>query len=179
MRDWNRREIMAAGALAAATNLGIPGGGAGAATNAQARDQASTEPKAVPPGEKIVLGFIGVGGMGTGLVNTFKKFPEVSIAAVCDVYEPHLNHARDQAGGSPAVFRDFRRVLDRKDIDAVVIATPDHWHGITTIMACQAGKDVYCEKPLAHRVQEGRAMVQAVEKYKRVSQMGNLIHAGD
>ena len=70
-------------------------------------------------------------------------------------------------------------MLDRKDIDAVVIATPDHWHGITTIMACQAGKDVYCEKPLAHRIQEGRAMVQAVEKYKRVSQMGNLIHAGE
>ena len=82
-----------------------------------------------------------------------------------------------EAGSSPAVFSDFRRVLDRKDIDAVVIATPDHWHGITTIMACQAGKDVYCEKPLAHRIQEGRAMVQAVEKYKRISQMGNLIHA--
>ena len=80
---------------------------------------------------------------------------------------------------SPAVFSDFRRVLDRKDIDAVVIATPDHWHGITTILACQAGKDVYCEKPLAHRIQEGRAMVQAVEKYKRITQMGNLIHAGE
>ena len=89
------------------------------------------------------------------------------------------NSAAMEAGGSPAVFSDFRRVLDRKDIDAVVIATPDHWHGITTIMACQAGKDVYCEKPLAHRIQEGRAMVQAVEKYKRVSQMGNLIHAGE
>jgi predicted dehydrogenase len=70
-------------------------------------------------------------------------------------------------------------VLDRKDVDAVVIATPDHWHGITTILACQAGKDVYCEKPLAHRIQEGRAMVRAAEKYKRVTQMGNLIHAGE
>ena len=74
---------------------------------------------------------------------------------------------------------DFRRVLDRKDIDAVVVATPDHWHGIPTILACQAGKDVYCEKPLAHRIQEGRAMVRAAEKYKRVTQMGNLIHAGE
>ena len=93
--------------------------------------QPQAEPKAVPPSERIVLGFIGVGGMGTGLINTFKSFPEVSIAAVCDVYEPHLNHAREKAGGTPAVFSDFRRVLDRKDIDAVVIATPDHWHGIT------------------------------------------------
>ena len=126
-----------------------------------------------------MLGFIGVGGMGTGLINTFKEFPEVEIAAVCDVYEPHLRRAQSAAGGTPETYGDFRRVLDRKDIDAVVIATPDHWHGIPTILACQAGKDVYCEKPLAHRIQEGRAMVQAAEKYKRVTQMGNLIHAGE
>ena len=179
MRDWNRRDFIAAGALAAASGRGGPGETAFTLTDGQAQEHASTEPKAIPPSEKIVLGFIGVGGMGTGLVKIFKKFPEVSIAAVCDVYEPHLDNARVAAGGTPVVFGDFRRVLDRKDIDAVVIATPDHWHAITTIMACQAGKDVYCEKPLAHRIQEGRAMVQAVEKYNRVSQMGNLIHAGD
>jgi predicted dehydrogenase len=173
MRNWSRREIMAAGALAAVNSLGKRS----RAHDQEPKEQSRTERREIPPSERIVLGFIGVGGMGTGLVKTFKGFPEVSIAAVCDVYAPHLNRARDEAGGSPAAFSDFRRVLDRKDIDAVVIATPDHWHGITTIMACQAGKDVYCEKPLAHRVQEGRAMVQAVEKYKRVSQMGNLIHA--
>ncbi len=173
MRNWSRREVMAAGALAAVSKLGK---GSSAAAQ-ESKSQQEPERKAVPPSERIVLGFIGVGGMGTGLVKIFKSFPEVSIAAVCDVYEPHLNRAFAAAGSSPAVFSDFRRVLDRKDIDAVVIATPDHWHGITTIMACQAGKDVYCEKPLAHRIQEGRAMVQAVEKYKRVSQMGNLIHA--
>ena len=117
--------------------------------------------------------------MGTGLINTFKTFPQVSIAAVCDVYEPHRRRAQSEAGGTPEAFGDFRRVLDRKDIDAVVIATPDHWHAILAILACQAGKDVYCEKPLAHRIQEGRAMVNAAEKYKRVTQMGNLIHAGE
>ncbi len=174
MRNWSRREVMAAGALAAVSKLG---NGKSAAAQ-EPKGQPQPEPKAVPPSERIVLGFIGVGGMGTGLVEIFKSFPEVSIAALCDVYEPHVKDAREKAGGSPAVHSDFRRVLDRKDIDAVVIATPDHWHGITTIMACQAGKDVYCEKPLAHRIQEGRAMVQAVEKYKRVSQMGNLKHAG-
>jgi predicted dehydrogenase len=173
MTNWSRREFMAAGALSAATQLG----NSGTALAADSNNRAQSEPKAVQPSEKIVLGFIGVGGMGTGLLNIFKEFPEVKVAALCDVHEPHLNRARELAGGGPAVFADFRRMLDRKDIDACVIATPDHWHGITTIMACQSGKDVYCEKPLAHRINEGRAMVQAVEKYKRISQMGNLIHA--
>jgi predicted dehydrogenase len=164
MNNWTRREFLAASAVAAAS---------------QAPDQAKSEPKRVAPGEKVVLGFIGVGGMGTGLIDIFKSFPDVSIAAVCDVYEPHARRAQSASGGSPEVYGDFRRVLDRKDIDAVVIATPDHWHGITAIMACQAGKDIYCEKPLAHRIQEGRAMVDAAAKYKRVTQMGNLIHAGE
>ncbi len=184
MNDWTRREFLAAGALAAASQNGRhakadDGGPTGTGTKDQPPGGRAGEPKAAPPSEKIVLGFIGVGGMGTGLINTFKQFPDVAIAAVCDVYKPHLESARSEAGGSPEVYRDFRRVLDRKDIDAVVIATPDHWHGITTILACQAGKDVYCEKPLAHRIQEGRAMVTAAEKHKRVTQMGNLIHAGE
>ncbi len=90
-----------------------------------------------------------------------------------------ISSRRSAAGGKPEIYGDFRRVLDRKDIDAVAVATPDHWHGIPTILACQAGKDVYCEKPLAHRIQEGRAMVRAAEKYNRITQMGNLIHAGE
>ncbi len=129
--------------------------------------------------EKVVLGFIGVGGMGTGLLNIFKGFPDVEVAAVCDVYEPHRLRARSIAGDKPDAFKDFRRVLDRKDIDAVVVATPDHWHAIPTILACQAGKDVYCEKPLSYRIAEGRAMVDASKKAKRITQMGNLIHAGE
>ena len=180
MNDWTRREFLAAGALAAAqAEAPKRSGGRAGSPQAGKEEQKQGSPAAVAPGEKIVLGFIGVGGMGTGLIQTFKKFPEVEIAAVCDVYEPHLRRARSEAGGTPAAYSDFRRVLDRKDVDAVVIATPDHWHGIPTILACQAGKDVYCEKPLAHRIQEGRAMVQAAEKYKRVTQMGNLIHAGE
>jgi predicted dehydrogenase len=157
MKDWTRREFLAASALAAA---------------------AQDAPKrAIPASEKIVLGFIGTGGMGTGLINTFKGFPQVEIAAVCDVHEPHRLRARSESGASPEAYGDFRRILDRKDIDAVVVATPDHWHAIIAIMACQAGKDVYCEKPLGHRIQETRAMVTAAEKAGRVTQMGNLIHA--
>jgi predicted dehydrogenase len=184
MNDWTRREFLAASALAAASKREPKANVDALRQDKQEKKdqpQAAPEigPKSAPPSEKIVLGFIGVGGMGTGLINTFKPFPDVAIAAVCDVYKPHLDRARSEAGGAPETYSDFRRVLDRKDIDAVVIATPDHWHGITTILACQAGKDVYCEKPLAHRIQEGRAMVQAAEKHKRVTQMGNLIHAGD
>ena len=129
------------------------------------------------PNEAIVLGFIGVGGMGSGLLNIFKEFPDVRVAAVCDVYEPHALRAKQAAGGSPEVYKDFREVLDRKDIDAVVVATPDHWHAIPSIMACQAGKDVYCEKPLAYTIGEGRRVADAAKKYNRVTQMGNLIHA--
>jgi predicted dehydrogenase len=136
------------------------------------------EPKS-SPNEAITLGFVGVGGMGTGLLNIFKGFGDVRVAAVCDVYEPHALRAKDAAGGKPDVERDFRRLLDRKDIDAVVIATPDHWHAIPTILACQAGKDVYCEKPLTFTVQEGQRVVEAAAKHKRVTQMGNLIHAGE
>jgi predicted dehydrogenase len=181
MTDWTRREFLAVSALAASSQTGpaeheqkVAG-----TRETKAADRPEKVKTPVPPSEKIVLGFIGTGGMGTGLVNTFKNFPEVEIAAVCDVYEPHLRRAQSAAGGAPEAYHDFRKVLDRKDVDAVVIATPDHWHGITTILACQAGKDIYCEKPLAHRIQEGRAMVSAAETHKRVTQMGNLIHAGE
>jgi predicted dehydrogenase len=161
MRTPTRREFLGTSALAASTL-------------ARADDQ-----KPVSANESLTLGFIGVGGMGTGLLNIFKNMPDVKVAALCDVYEPHLSRAKQAVGGKADTYVDFRRVLDRKDIDAVVIATPDHWHAIPAIMACQAGKDVYCEKPLAYRISESRAMVEAANKYKRVTQMGNLIHAGE
>jgi predicted dehydrogenase len=184
MHDWTRREFLAASALAAAQtdSRREPRRGrdpAQAGSRGIAADPENTTKREVPPSERVVLGFIGVGGQGTGLIDKFKGFPEVQIAAICDVHEPHLREAQSAAGGSATACSDFRRLLDRQDLDAVVIATPDHWHAIIAILACQAGKDVYCEKPLAHRIHEGRAMVSAAEKYKRVTQMGNLIHAGD
>ena len=135
--------------------------------------------KAAGPNDSITLGFIGVGGMGTGLLNIMKGFGDVKVAAVCDVYEPHALRAKEESSGSPDVYGDFRKVLDRKDIDAVVVATPDHWHSIATILACQAGKDVYCEKPLTYTIGEGRRVVDAARKHQRVTQMGNLIHASE
>jgi predicted dehydrogenase len=141
--------------------------------------------------EKIRVGFVGVGNRGTQLLHGFMAQDDVDIVALCDVYEPYLsrNHADigksilDSIGGRApkmgetfsgqiARYKDFRQVLDRKDIDAVVIATPDHWHAVQTIMACQAGKDVYVEKPLSVTIHEGRKMVEAAEKHNRVVQVG-------
>ena len=171
MSNLTRRDFLAASTLAA---------GAISQRTARGDDPAAKEKaKAAGPNDRIVLGFVGLGGMGTGLFNIFRKFPDVDIAAVCDVYEPHRLRAKSALDGKPDDYGDFRRVLDRKDIDAVVVATPDHWHAIPSILACQAGKDVYCEKPLASRIVEGRAMVDAARKHKRITQMGNLIHAGE
>ncbi len=168
---WTRRELLAYSAFTAAT--------AGIGRGARAQEAPPENDPSYSANEAVTLGFIGVGGMGTGLLNIFKTFPDVRVAAVCDVYEPHALRAKEAVGGKPDVYGDFRKVLDRKDVDAVVIATPDHWHAIPTIMACQAEKDVYCEKPLTHRVAEGRAVANAAAKHKRVTQMGNLIHAGE
>ncbi|HWE36785.1 MAG TPA: Gfo/Idh/MocA family oxidoreductase [Isosphaeraceae bacterium] len=161
MMNLSRREFLAASAIAAA----------------MAKGAAAAPRRRVGANEKITLGFIGQGGMGSGLLKIFKGFGDVEVAAVCDVYEPHRLKAKETAGGKAQEYKDFREVLDRKDVDAVVIATPDHWHAIPTILACQADKDVYCEKPLSFRIAEGRAMVEAAAKHRRVTQMGNLIHA--
>jgi len=139
--------------------------------------------RAVSPNEKIVVGHIGVGGMGNAHVRWFASFPEVEIAAICDVDETHrlatlrrLQKLRPDNRAKP--YADFRRVLERKDIDVITCATPDHWHALVTILAFQAGKDVYCEKPLSHNFREGQAMVKASRRYGRVFQLGTQIHAG-
>ena len=137
MTALNRRRFLQASAALPAT--------AALATASSARAS-----RILGANDSVTLGFIGVGGMGTGLLNNFKGFPDVRVGAVCDVYEPHALRAKEAAAGKPDVVGDFRKILDRKDIDAVVIATPDHWHAIPSILACQADKDVYCEKPLAY-----------------------------
>ncbi len=141
--------------------------------------------------ERIRLGFIGVGNRGTQLLHAFLQHREAEVTALCDVYEPYVERDASKVdaellkalggripkmgesfGSEVGRYTDFRRVLDRKDIDAVVIATPDHWHAIQTIAACKAGKDVYVEKPLSVTVVEGRKMVEAARRYKRVVQVG-------
>jgi predicted dehydrogenase len=112
------------------------------------------------------------------LLHEFRRFPDVDIVAVCDVFQERVDKAIAATEGKATGYKDFRRVLDRKDVDAVVIATPPHWHALISIMACQAGKDVYCEKPMCLTVAEAKAMVEAAERYKRITQVGTQIHAG-
>jgi predicted dehydrogenase len=122
--------------------------------------------------DRVRLGLIGCGGRGMDVAAAMRKAPGAEYVAVCDVYETNANAAREWAGTAARAFGDFRKLLELKDVDAVHIATPDHWHAIPTVLACQAGKDVYVEKPLAHNVREGRAMVAAARKYNRIVQAG-------
>jgi predicted dehydrogenase len=125
--------------------------------------------------ERIVTGHIGVGGQGNSNLKGFLS-RGVKVAALCDVDSKRLAtavQAAKDAGHNSDGIDDYRRLLDRKDIDAVVIATPDHWHCLTTIHACQAGKDVYCEKPLTLTVAEGRQMVNVARETKRIVQTGS------
>ncbi|MCF6287088.1 MAG: Gfo/Idh/MocA family oxidoreductase [Candidatus Hydrogenedentes bacterium] len=122
--------------------------------------------------DKIRLGFIGVGNRGGQLLNAFMEHDDKEIVAICDVYEPYLSKQKERIGGNVETYSDFRKIIDHPGIDAVVIATPDHWHAIMTIDACNAGKDVYCEKPLSITIHEGRKMVEAARRNKRIVQVG-------
>ncbi len=134
----------------------------------------------VAPSDRIVLGMIGVGSMGTNRLREFLGQADVEIGAICDVDANHREAAsrivRDARGSQIPVFNDYRRLLELPDIDAVAVVTPDHWHSIPFVHACEAGKDVFVEKPLSYSVAEGRAMVDAARRHGRVSQMGNHIH---
>ncbi len=126
--------------------------------------------------DKIVVGVMGLGGRGTFLAEKFAERPDVEIAYLCDPDRRRFARAREAVeeaqDRSPKMVQDFRQILDDKSVDALINATPDHWHAMGAIMACQAGKDVYTEKPLAHNIWEGRKMVEAARKYKRVVQVG-------
>jgi predicted dehydrogenase len=122
--------------------------------------------------DRIRMGQIGCGGRGRYVARCIKEAPNVDFVALADAYLPNAEKSREWAGSHSVAVQDFRRVLDRKDVDAVLVATPDHWHAIPTIMAVEAGKDVYVEKPLAHNIHEGRAMVEAARKHNRIVQSG-------
>ncbi|GAB4412692.1 MAG: Gfo/Idh/MocA family oxidoreductase [Bryobacter sp.] len=130
--------------------------------------------------ERINVGFIGVGGMGMNRLRGFLRHADVNPVAICDLDSSHVDqavaHVSKERNTKPDTYSDYRKLLARKDIDAVCIATPDHWHALPTVQACAAGKDVFVEKPLSYSIGEGRAMANAAEKYKRVTQMGNHIH---
>ena len=133
---------------------------------------ALTARRAYGANERVRLGFIGLGNRGDQVLDAFLVHKDCEVVAVCDLWQPYLDFAAKKAGTSPKMHKDYHEVLDRKDVDAVVICTPDHWHALQRIQACDAKKDVYVEKPLSLCVAEGRAMVEAARRNKVVTQVG-------
>jgi len=131
------------------------------------------------PSNRITIGCIGTGGQGSGNMRGFNAKSDCQVVAVCDVDAGHRENARKRIGLDPkSSYNDFRELLARNDIDAVYIATPDHWHVPTSIAAVRAGKDVYCEKPLTLTIAEGRTLVNEVKRYGRVFQTGSQQRSG-
>jgi len=131
------------------------------------------------PSNRIAMGCIGTGGQGSGNMRGFNAKSDCQVVAVCDVDAAHRESARNRVGLDPkSCYNDFCEVLARDDIDAVSIATPDHWHVPTSIAAVRAGKDVYCEKPLTLTIAEGRTLVKEVKRYGRVFQTGSQQRSG-
>jgi predicted dehydrogenase len=126
--------------------------------------------------DKVVLALLGAGGRGTGVAAGFAARKDAEIGYVCDLHDDRLASAcktiATHQGREPKALKEMRRLFDAKDLDAVIVATPDHWHALATILACQAGKDVYVEKPPSHNIWEGRKMVEAARKYRRIVQVG-------
>jgi predicted dehydrogenase len=153
----SRRSFLkaSAAATAAASALALP---------------ASAQP--VGANERLNIGLIGTGGRCRHLMQALAKIPNTRMTALCDVYEPHLEQAQKLADPAAATFRDYHQLLARKDVHAVLIASPDHWHVPMTVDAVAAGKDVYVEKPLTHALAEGRTVLEAHAKHKRVVQIG-------
>jgi len=141
-------------------------------TTAAVSTTAISSKRVLGANDRVVVGLIGCGGRGMDVAQLMLKAPGAEYGAVCDVYAPNAEQARQSLNPAARVFGDFRKLLEMKEVDAVHIATPDHWHAIPTVLACEAGKDVYVEKPLAHNVREGRAMVAAARKHKRIVQAG-------
>jgi predicted dehydrogenase len=171
MRKITRREFVG-GTVKAATGAAA---WSAAASSRRADGADQTSPR-VGANDKITVALIGCGGQGRSDLGALLRLREVECAALCDVDDHRLSETAqsvaDQRGRRPDTYRDFRKVLERKDVQAVVVATPDHWHALPTVLACQAGKDVYVEKPLATSIAEGRAMVRAARRYNRIVQVG-------
>jgi len=158
MESINRRDFLKGSVGAATAFTVLPAGGTLAAQN------------------KVVLGVMGVGGRGRALLTSLVKRSDVKIKYICDAdtrcYGPAAEIVIESHDYKPKFVQDFRKILDDPEVDAIVVATSDRWHALATIMACQAGKDVYVEKPLSLSIWDGRKMVEAARKYRRIVQVG-------
>ena len=161
-RDFHKSAVMGAASLALAAGPAVR--------------------NVVGANDRIGLGLIGSGGQGRYNLGSFIKTNQVDVIALSDVWDQRLNQAfveHNLSTEKVKTYKDFRKLLERKDIDAVIVATPKHWHAIPTIMACEAGKDVYVEKPISHTIHEGRRMAEAANKNSRVVQCGTQQRSGE
>ncbi|HOW69843.1 MAG TPA: Gfo/Idh/MocA family oxidoreductase [Phycisphaerae bacterium] len=173
-----RRKFMIQG-----RNAGLAyAGAAGLAALAQGQDMgqppaARRERRKISPNDKIRIGLIGANGQGNWNLDQLLQQPDVEVVAVCEVWKDRRDATLAKCGGNAKGYNDFREVLAREDIDAVLIATPPHWHAIMAVAAAEAGKDFYCEKPMTLSVGESLAVVKAAKKNRCVTQVGTQIHA--
>jgi predicted dehydrogenase len=133
----------------------------------------AAQDKKISANDRVQVATIGLGGMGTGDTQSSTRVPGVELVAVADIYQGRLDHAKEEFGQQVFITRDYREVLARKDVDAVIIATPDHWHSRISIDAMNAGKDVYCEKPMVQRLDDGKQVIEAQQKTGRILQVGS------
>lgn len=166
MHDLNRRSFLkTAGAVSASTLLG---------TRVHALTAQQSEPAGpVSANDHIQIALIGAGGQGQGDTKTAVQVPGVKLVAVADCYDGRLEHSKEVWGADVFTTRNYKEVLERKDIDAVIIGTPDHWHKQIAIDAMKAGKDVYCEKPMIHVYADGPEMIETARTTKRIMQVGS------
>src|SRR3954451_4914891 len=162
----SRRQFLQAGAAALGTSLAVK------RINLEAESLGGV-PQQVSASDRVRFGMVGVGMQGSGLLATAITLPGVECAAACDLYDGRHVRAREIAGASLRTTRRYQELLADKDIDCIVAAVPDHWHRRIVVDAVSAGKDIYCEKPMSHTVEDGRAMVAAAKKSGRIVQIGS------
>jgi len=160
------RKTAVAGAAGAAVPYFVSAKALGRAGNVGAND-------------KIQLGLIGAGGMGRGNLRNCTKHDDVAVIGICEVWKERRDAAIAEHKGVPKPYNDYRELLDQKDIDAVIIASPPHWHALQAVDACAAGKDIYLQKPMTLHLAESLAVKGAVKKHDRISQVGTQIHSGE
>jgi predicted dehydrogenase len=165
-RGFMERTVGTVGATLAARSLLLEGGTAEAASPRSGSAAAA-------PSETVRFGMIGVGMRGAGLLSTSIKLPGVRCAAACDLYEGRRTLAKQILKDDTPITARYQDLLDNKEIDCIVAAVPDHWHKQLIVDACAAGKDIYCEKPMTHTVEEGFAIIDAAAKYNRIVQIGS------
>jgi predicted dehydrogenase len=169
-RPLSRREFIGKAGVGAAAGASLVSG------IIPVHAETISKPRRELQNDKVVLGLIGCGGMGSANMRTLMRKPGVEVAALCDVDEARMTedikYVQEAYSKKPAIFKDYRKLLEMKEINAVIIGTPDHWHALPLINACEAGKDAYCEKPISHNIVEAKSMDAAVKQFKRIVQVG-------